>query len=202
MSYLAIERVPDHVEQAVELPIDQYRGKPRFTGWLKSYVRQVQLVEDALYDVAIERMIDFATGPRVDIIGRIVGERRRGRTDPVYKVFIRARIRINRSLGLARDVLDVYRIISSVPAFFQELFPAAMYLELLEEPEHPASLLFEMLHETKAGGVKLNMVSPTAPPETMFLWGDVADTAQSLNGFGDSEDPQDFGLLSEAVTLT
>lgn len=194
-------RVPNHVEKGLDLVLSQYRNRPIFLAWLASYLRQVQLLEDATYDVIVSRFLDRATNAQLELIGKIVGEPRLGRDDDLYRIFVAARIRINRSFGRYRDVLDVYNIISSTPKILVEMAPARLFLQLLDVPSIDPVLILGMLRDTKAGGVGLSMISPTAAPSKQFLPCSVGDASVHDNGCGDANAPASFGLLSDAVTM-
>lgn len=190
------------VQEGLDLLLDQFKNKPRIEGWLKSYLRQTQLLVDAAYDVLVKRWIDNATGAQLDAIGRLVGEGRKGREDELYRLFIRARIRINRSAGKVTDVLEVLAIISpGTSVRYHESYPAGIVIVYLEAPEYDTQILFEMLRDTKAGGVRLNVVAPTGDPSKLFLYDDVdAPLNEPDHGYGDIDDPQDFGLLSDVLS--
>ena len=194
-------RVPDHVEKGLALTLSQYRERPIFLAWLASYLRQVQDLEDATYDTIVSRFLDRAKNAQLDLIGKIVGESRKGRGDDLYRVFVGARIRINRSFGRYRDVLEVYNIICSAPKLLLEIAPARLRLELLDVPSIDPVLILEMLRDTKAGGVGLSMVSPTTEPSKQFRACSVGDTSVHDWGCGDANSPASFGLVSDAVTM-
>lgn len=197
---MPIRRVPDHVDQALDLLLTQYQERPRFAAWLRSYLRQVQLLSDATFAVILARMIDRAVGAQLDQIGRIVGELRQDRVDGLYRIFIRARIRINRSQGTIVDIIDVLNIIAGVPFLADEAFPSAYLVELEEEPEIDPVLIFRALQDTKAGGIGMNMISPTTTPDMQFRFSDANSVDNDPDqGFGDANDPDTFGLLSAAV---
>lgn len=167
----------DHVEQGLSRLLWQFKDKPRIAAWTRSYLRQVQLLEDAAWDVLIKRWIDYAEGVQLDVIGKIVGELRAGRVDAIYKTFIHARVRINRSQGSTGDVLDVFQIISTTPAIFAEYAPAALFLELLQIPEVDPALIYKSLNDAKAGGVKLALIAPTTDtvPALARSWDEADD---------------------------
>lgn len=198
---MTLLRVPDHVDQGLALLLTQFRNKPRLAGWIKSYLRQVQLLEDEIYDVIIKRMIDRATGEQLDVIGRIVGELREGRDDVLYKRFVFARILINKSTGTAKDVLGVLAATSdSTSLIFTEYFPASMAFECLEAMDFDPVMLLGMLRDAKAAGVLLSLVVPTALVGTRFLFKSVGEPDVANNGMGDANNPSTFGLLSHAVS--
>lgn len=91
--------------------IEQYRNKPRIVMWILCYLQQVQYLEDAIHATVEAWDIDNATGWRLETIGALVGQQRIGSTDAVYRVFIKARIRANRSLGKYEDLAAVANIL-------------------------------------------------------------------------------------------
>lgn len=203
---MALSPVTDHVERGLENLIDQFKGRPRMESWVASYLKEVQALSDAAWEVLISRLIDDAVDAQLDVLGKIVGEPRNERDDDTYRLFISARVRINRSLGLSLDILEVLAIIASgTPKLVLEYYPAALLIEFLEETEHDPVLLFLMMLQTKAGGVGLNMIAPTTTPDMQFRWGDADDpdvsTTPSTQGFGDASDPDTYGLLSDAISL-
>lgn len=202
---MTISPVTDHVERGLGYLIEQFRGKPRLEAWVRSHLREVQALSDAAWNVLIARLIDDAVGVHLDVLGDIVGEKRNVRDDETYRLFIRARVRINRSQGRPLDLLEVLAIIAgTTPRWFLEHFPASLLVEFQEITEHNPVLLFGMLKDTRGGGVRLNMVAPTTAADMQFRWGDASDpaiaTTPSTQGFGDASDPGTSGLLSDAIT--
>lgn len=183
MNY-ALNRTTDHVKKGLTLFIDQFKNKPRIAAWARAYLRQTQLLEDAAFDTLISRLIDNATGIQLDVLGRVVGEKRLGRADDLYRVFIRARVRINRSQGNTQDLLDVLAMITETPLSYVEYPPAYTSIEFYEITDQDPVLLLSMLRDTKAAGVGMSMVVPTTALATRFIMKtfDGADTANQ--GFG------------------
>lgn len=198
-------RIPDHIEQGLDRLLDQYKGKPRLETWLSVYLKQVQIFEDATYDVIIKRLIDSAAGAQLAVIGRIVGEPNKlSLSDDEYRVFIRARVIANRSLGRVIDVLDVLNMISTVPVRFTEQYPASMNLEFAEEPTYNTEVTAEMLRDTKAAGVWLGITVPGGIPGTapaFQFWpmsvGGSSDPNHAPSSVGDP--PGTTGIVSDAV---
>jgi hypothetical protein len=198
---MPIERIPDHDAQGQALLIEQFQGKPRLEAWLRSYLRQVQLLEDATYDVLIKRLLENAVAAQLDAIGRIVGQPRQDQQDDLYRIFIAARIRINRSNGTSKDLLAVLAIINAIPFLFEDAPPATVVVEFLEPTAFDPVLLLGLLRDTKAGGVALSMHVPTTDPDHQFRYSDIDDADVADNGYGDAAVDDVYGLLSDAVTI-
>lgn len=70
-----------------------------------------QALEDALWQLLVQRTVDTAIGVQLDVIGRVVGQSRDGLGDDSYRRYIRARISVNRSRGTLGDLLGVAKLV-------------------------------------------------------------------------------------------
>lgn len=71
-----------------------------------------QEIENALWGVLVERLIDDAVGAQLDGVGRIVGQLRlAGQTDDVYRRFVRARAATSKSSGTIDQLLNITRLV-------------------------------------------------------------------------------------------
>lgn len=125
-------KITDHPEQAVARLIQVFRGKKRFEAVIRAFGRQVQELEDAFWQLLQEQTVDTAIGAQLDVLGRIVGERRGGSSDADYRLRIRARIRTNLSTGTIDDIYAVFRaLLGSTPGYsfgFTPHYPAGFTL--------------------------------------------------------------------------
>lgn len=184
---MAITHKTDHIEDALSLLLGQYQGRLRLEAWLASYIRRVQELEDATWDVINKRLIDNAEGAQLDIIGKIVGEDRAGKEDPLYRLYIEARIRVNRSSGRPRDIIEVARILESTAFEYHESALADVELHFGTEPEFASDddlreAIGSLLQETAAAGTKVHLIY--AVGETSFFFGEEDEQSLSENGFG------------------
>lgn len=177
----------DHVERAVAQLIEIFR-KPRNGEWLAVTVGQVQELEDALWSLltAFDLDADSTAGAQLDLIGKIVGERRGALTDVQYRPALRARILTNSSNGRIEDLIGIIKAL--VPSatlgdiHIVEHYPAALTIELYDDftgalPETIA----RMLRQAKPAGVRLNFV-PVNTGETL-IWRSPAGS-DAVNGWG------------------
>ncbi len=90
--------------------------------------KQVQDLENTIFAVLNGRTIDGAVGVQLDGLGALVGETRKGRTDALYRIRIKARIRLNLSCGTPEQILEIVTLLlptgSQAPAI-AEYFPAS-----------------------------------------------------------------------------
>jgi hypothetical protein len=128
-----IEQFTDH-EGRVSRFIEQFKNKPDLESLLRTYLAQLQDVEDALFEIILERVLDNAVGVQLDTLGEIVGQSRGALTDPRYRIAIKARIAINLSHSTSPDVIRVLLLLLEE---FGEAF------RLRDEP--PAQLRVEVI---------------------------------------------------------
>lgn len=203
---MAYERISDHVDQAERLLIDQYKGKPRLLALLRSYIRRCQETEDAIYNSILQRMIDNAVGVSLDAIGKAVGEARQGREDELYRVFLRARIRINLSHGRAPDIIAVLLLVDTARFRFRDVLTAltqqaTFRIDYHEPPSSSAigSALAQLVSEARAGGVAAIVYQPTSASRGGFFGSVYAPTLNEVVGFSSFYDDTVGGFFGHAA---
>lgn len=151
--------IPDYVSRARDLLVEQFEDSDKFQAMVAAFSRQVQEVEDVLFDLRIKRYLSLAEGKQLDGIGEIVGEPRKGRNDVDYKLGINFRIFVNKSYG-QMEVLSKFTSLSLAPGTtytIEERFPAAVSLAIqaLDINQLPKAI-FEKVDNLAAGGVLVN----------------------------------------------
>lgn len=106
--------------------------KPRISKLFGGIGAQYQALEDAAWQLYTLRSVDTAEGWVLDVLGKLVGERRQGSLDADYRIRVRARIRANLSDGTIEDVLAVFRLLlgGAGTLRLQEYFPAGFVLRV------------------------------------------------------------------------
>lgn len=185
-------KITNHVERALARRIQKLKGKPSFTAFLTSLVQQAQPLEDAIYQLLVERQIDTAIEVQLNAIGSLVGQPRNGLPDDDYRRLVRARISVNRSNGRVSDVLTVAKlVIDDIDALLKitQEFPASVCLEVQDviTPSSTADLLIPFLRDTVAAGVRIILKTSADVAAEMFTFakatfldGAVIATATSL----------------------
>jgi hypothetical protein len=132
---MAITHQLQHVQQGLSRLISSYKDKPLLGALLTSYLKEVQQIENALIQLLNERLPDTATSTAVlDILGRIVGQPRSGRDNDTYRLWIKARIAVNRGSGTIPELNNILQLVlpsdqafelyeDSYPAHFEVLVP-------------------------------------------------------------------------------
>jgi hypothetical protein len=156
---MPLTKITDHVEQGLALLLSQYKDKPRLAALLSSYLRRVQELEDAIWDVLVKRLIDNAVDEQLRMIGRIVGQANEGGwDDDTYRIFIKGRIRANQSNGHGDDVIDVLNLVEAADFVLSEVYPAAMYVDFATPTIADPLILMELARRAKGGGVRLQLL--------------------------------------------
>lgn len=143
----------DHVTAGLALLITQYKDKPNLVAVISSYLTQVQEIEDMLFDIlAIIESPWTQVGEQLDLIGRVVGQAREGRSDADYVPWLQARLLVNRSSGVPADFFSVAALVApAATRAYSEWFPAAFLFEL--HPLTDAALIAQILGEMRPAGV-------------------------------------------------
>lgn len=181
---------PDHVTKGLALLLQQWRLSPLLRGILATYLRQFQTLENVTWDVINSRMLATAIGAQLDMLGDLVGEPRKGRNDTDYRAAVRLRIRVNRSNGLAEDIIDVASQGSGGPVVYREYPNYTWEVETLNT-QSPATLA-AMLRQTKPAGSNGYLTYSTWPAANVSRFNDnlgsvagakfvhIGDTSQRL----------------------
>jgi hypothetical protein len=117
--------VTAHRHKAKERTIERWKNPEGYAAVRASYADEIQEAENALWSIKYAQLLDDAFGESLNVIGRIVGEPRNGRTDPGYRVRIRARIRVNQSFGTPGDLLAVCALLDTADFRYTRTPPAA-----------------------------------------------------------------------------
>lgn len=211
-----LEHITDHAAQAQARVIQKLKDKPKLAAFLATINRQHQEIEDAFWQLYSQRSIDTAVGDPLDILGKIVGERRDGSLDADYRLRIRARIRANLSNGTVEDIFRVFRALlgsSAALATFTwvDAWPARFVFTIgavaIPTPQVPIFVRF--LYDSKAGGVGAHFGSQPVPDADAFtcaissfltLSAMMGDTTITVDSTADVRIPAAGTLIIDAGT--
>jgi hypothetical protein len=195
---MAFSPSSDHVVRGLAKLLEQFKDKAILSAVLGSYLRQIQKLEDATWEVVQSRHIDLAEGLALDFLGKVVGRPRLGLGDPDFRIAIRCQIRINRSSGRPEDLIDVTRLAlpSGLGFTYTEFYPATVIIEVLDQVTFNIWVLYSALVRTKAGGVKLFLNYSPDPESETFAFSDSDSTMiDTSRGFGDADGSPEGGAL-------
>lgn len=172
-------QITDHEQQAHDNLIHYFRNKPRLRAVLGSWAEQVQELETVFWYLLTRRGLSDAEGVWLEVLGDIVGEPRRDRTDGAYRAAIRVRILVNRSNGKLPELIKIAGLMLGEGADVQvsEHYPASILVRVHSDPGEVLGVdLARALRQAKAGGVKLDLIFPTDAART-FRWGTTPTSA-------------------------
>ncbi len=184
----------DHGDQAVARLLEQFRSGATMPALVRALAAQAQDVEDSLWDVLVLRRLSDASGAQLDVLGRIVGQPREGRSDADYVLWLRARVRINLGSGRGDDLLAAFSLVMQGTTTLQlvEQFPAGLVLRVgsaaVVDPTQAAAIL----QLAKAAGVQAILEAATTIDTTSFAF----DTNGA--GFGDATNSAIGGTFAGA----
>lgn len=108
----SLDKITDHLDKGLSALIEQYKESTNLKALLSSFVSRAQGLEDVSYDVLVKRSIDNAEGVQLDDIGAVVNQPREGEDDNVYRVRLRARIKVNISEGTVENLIVILNLIT------------------------------------------------------------------------------------------
>jgi hypothetical protein len=190
-----LARNAKHVTQALGRLLTQFQNKPRLKTLLTIYAEEIQELEDALWGLWALRNPSTLNTAEQDIIGRIVGQPRRGATNAVYSLFLLARIRVNKSSGSGADLVAITALLlGTTPFTYEEFYPGQVVISILLPPAVDAASVAELLHQAKAGGVRLDVLL-ALDTDLFTTAATVANITDTVLGLADSITPTTGGHL-------
>lgn len=163
--------IDDHV-QAAKDTITAKRRTLRVLAIVAAMTRPAQLIEDTILNLRGQLALESATGGWLDRLGRVVGERREGATDQVYRRFIAARLVINASEGSIEEILQIGRLLAErAEAYYSSAYPAGYGLLILNvAPPDTVTLarIRDRIERGTSAGVAIHLGSSAASIEDTF----------------------------------
>lgn len=162
---MALQYIPDHLQQALDAWLSQDRTRPRLLALVRTICAQVQELEDYLWDAYVSAPLTAASGDGLDVWGRLLGEPREGADDIVYRRCLSARLLVLRSDGRVDEMITIAALIVAGDAHYTTAYPAGFQIAV--EPGVPldealAARLVRALRAAKPGGVGLGVVERRA----------------------------------------
>ncbi len=138
---------------------------------LEAFLKQIQDVEDAAFQILLDTILDNAIGEQLDGIGRVVVLAREGFSDDTYRERLRAKIIINRGSGTIPQIVEIISLLSGagVQVELQEFFPAAIHVTAVDIIATGLGFgIAPLLQVAKLGGVKAIFIFHQTDPVFAF----------------------------------
>lgn len=186
---MTLTKTTNHVAEALDHLAEQFKGKSKIEAFLTAFASQIQDLEDAGFEMYLDRWIATSEGIQLDGLGAIVGEDREGRGDEEYRLAILAQIQINFSEATPEDILlaltNFYRAIYQMVELGYADF-IVRFVGIWTEGIDPATEDFvDLLNKVNGAGI-----------EAWFQWSEYDDDSTFTFASGDVEEAsttQGFG---------
>ena len=174
----------EHQDLGAARLIRQYRGeRPRLQGALASFLLGVQSLEDVSMQVLTQRWPLTAIGVQLDTLGKLVGQERGERSDAEYRLWILARILVNKGNGRAEELIHILDTLGAESIIVTEGTSEIM-IDVTNMDD--GDQVQELMSEAKAGGVRL-----------IWVWNEELEAAafqtSATLGAGDTDAATGFG---------
>lgn len=166
--------------------LPQYRGdQPRLQGALEALLDQIEGAQTVTLQVLANRWPLTAVGDQLDTIGRIVMQPRGELTDDQYRLFILARILVNRASGTIEELIEILERVGVSDMKISEFYPAELRISIADFDY--GELIGELISEAKGGGIIFRWVWNEEEDDDVFQFAATlgADDADTDSGFGD-----------------
>lgn len=149
---MGLQKITNLVDKAQDRLIEQDKQRITTLSVVDAFVDEIQTVENSIFDVYTKRGMDTAIGAQLDVIGIIVGESRVGRSDDIYRIAIKARIKLNTGSGEPNTIIDAMKQFMNTDIVdFSEPYPA--YFTLFIQTNINISNIASIVREISPTGV-------------------------------------------------
>jgi hypothetical protein len=177
----------------------QYRNKTNWTKLLRCFAKPFQDLEDAFWQLLVERHVSVANEAVLRQLGEIVDEPQEGRSIEAYRTAIRVKILIIVSSGTVPQILQIVSLLMPNLAHqLQPYFPAGFILDI--DGTTTAEIAAEIaraVRRTKAGGVAAHVVTSEVPDDDSFLFADDTEIDSTTQGLADTDEDGAGGALAD-----
>lgn len=191
---MTLTKKTTHVEEALANLIGQYRDSTVLRSFIDIFVRQIQDLENAAFEVH-DLWLDNATGVNLDNIGSIVNEARKGRDDDTYRDAIRTRVYINIGNGTPEEIYTFMNDFNERTYQITDYDYAAFFCRAVDAitGEDPAPIdFFLVLRDIKPAGVRVYFHYALYDDTNVFTFA-TGDTVESDSNRGFANDAQTSG---------
>lgn len=199
-----IDQFTEH-ESRVSRFIELLKNRANLDALTKSYLAQIQDIEDALFEVLLKRNLEDAVGVQLQIIGKIVGQPYIASTDERFRLMVRARIAINLSHGHESDITKITRLLLVEGEEFEyhDEPPGQIRIIILDPLiSGDIDIIANLIGSADAGGTRMLVQwnKTLADPETDKLrLGSTVGTAGAGGGLGSTTGAAGTGKLESVI---
>ena len=176
---MSVTEKTTHAAESVARLLSQFKGKTKIKGVVSAQAAQSQEEETAFFELLEERDLANAIGVQLDGIGEIVGEDRKGKTDTLYRIYLYARILVNKSSGTAPQINEIANLLIDAAnnRVYSEMYPAAFKIVVDDVFPTDVDAIAEILGDARGGGIRGFLEYTEVDDDDTFTFAD-ADVAQ------------------------
>jgi hypothetical protein len=170
----ALQYIANHEEIAARKLAPPFWGKPNVAALLSSFMREIQTLEDTVWEMLELRTLRLADLPRLKVLGKIVGQPRLAFDTESYRLLIEARGLANVSRGRGSDLLAVLNLLLGEGEYtLLAVGNATLFLTALQPVNaNGLAMVAQILPDTRGGGVGLQFLFSSDAFPDVFVWGD------------------------------
>lgn len=159
----------------MNLLLSQFHESPYLNAVQNAFLEQVAELESVFEE--LRHLIDQAVGTQLELLGKIVGQKRLGMSDVDYKLWIHARILLNKSRGIEGDLRELLQVLIQQEIEIREHSEVAFTVFIEQPCQQDAQRLFHIINEAKPLGVKARLQITLKEPVFRF------DTSQATPSY-------------------
>jgi len=150
----------------MNLLLSQFHDSPVLNAVQNAFLEQIAELESVFEE--LRNLIDQAEGAQLDMLGRIVGQKRFAMSDANYKLWIEARILLNKSRGIEDDLRELLRILIKQEIEIREHSDIAFTVFIYQVTTQDPQQLFEIIKHAKPLGVQVRLQIALQEPVFKF----------------------------------
>jgi hypothetical protein len=183
---MTIAKITNHLGEALDRLLEQYKSKANLQAVLEIYLDQVQQLEDALYPLFDALKISVMEGAMLDLIGQIVGQPRTTNLDSRYRILLYVKIHQNVSEGEPERVISVFKLLTeSQYIHYINLSTAEVQVQITNQTltQDEINLIYRETQKVVAAGVRIAYIIAADPVEAFAYAG--SNAGAQADGYDD-----------------
>ena len=189
------EKIDNHVEQAEDRLVTQYKNKTNFKDIIDVFAQRDQDLEDVFDDLLNDRNLYTAEGEQLDKLGEILDTPRQSLGDDDYRGLLFIKIGQYNSSGTIEEIINLANaFVRPEKLDYIEYFPATFALYALNANLFiPAQDIRIAILNSKCLGVRFEGIITYIDNYFGFFDDPIA------NAFGDNTDPNIGGVFASII---
>lgn len=198
------EPISDHVEQAKNRAVWQYKEKPNWDALHEIHIQRIQILEDINNRLLVEQSLSNSVGVQLDLLAADYGLLREGRSDEDFRAALRTQINLLYSAGQVNVLLfNLQRLVNDRQVSLNQIFPLALLMWIFVDDfgditSEEAARINAVMQEIKAAGVRLDIGLQLNA--TAFIVSDNPAGGPAGQGVATLPDGSDGGAFVKSVT--